>query len=212
MADPRRRITEGLRGLNAPPPPRRAAPAPPTPAGPSAVEAGEENPPRPTLEEAAAASASIDKESAQAKNSNPRRSRARAPRTPGTDDLPGRAVGNKRSLVAHLPARVRDALDHEVAQEHTTKGVVIMRALREGHDQLEKRAGTQTAPVGAPFPPERRVRRRLVVPHRVPTTYTLWPDECEALQHVAETLDLNQSELVTEALKLRYKLDLDPSN
>jgi hypothetical protein len=115
-------------------------------------------------------------------------------------------------MVAHLPARVRDALDQEVAREHTTKGVVIMRALREGHEQLAKRAGTQTAPAGGPFPPERRVRRRLAVPHRVPTTYTIWPDECDALQHVADKLDLNLSELVTDALALRYKLDLDPSN
>jgi hypothetical protein len=159
-----------------------------------------------------AAGASTNKQTAQAKNSNPRRSRARVQRTPGTGDLPGRSVGNKRSLVAHLPAEVRDALDQDVAQEHTTKGVVIMRALREGHDQLAKRAGTRTAPATGPFPPERRVRRRLAVPHRVPTTYTLWPDECEALQHVADKLDPNRSELVTDAFALRYQLDLDPSN
>ena len=133
MSDPRRRITEGLRGLNAPPPPRRAAAAPPAPAGPSAVEASEENPPRPTLEEAPAVGASTNTESAQAKNSNPRRSRDRAPRTPGTDDLPGRAVGNKRSLVAHLPARVRDA--HEFARRVLVfegDALNLHRALRLG--------------------------------------------------------------------------------
>jgi hypothetical protein len=112
-------------------------------------------------------------------------------------------------MVAHLPAHVRDALDQEVAEERATKGVVIMRALREGHDQLAQRAVSQTAPATGPFPAERRVRRRLAVAHRIPTTYTIWPDECEALQQVADTFDRNLSELVTEALSLRYKLDLD---
>jgi hypothetical protein len=105
----------------------------------------------------------------------------------------------------------RDALDVEVEQLGTTKGIVIMRALREQHGSFPSRP---VGPVDAtgPFPPERRVRRRRTVPHRVPTTYTLWPDECEALVQVANQPDLNLSELVTDALMLRYDITLDATS
>src|SRR5919106_2850745 len=208
MADPRRRISEGLRGLNAPPPPRRAPATLPMPTGRAAVETGEENRQRPRLEDTSAAGTSTDRKSTRAKTTTKRPQRGQDQSTRDADGLPGRAVGNKRAMVAHLPAHVRDALDQEVTRERATKGVVIMRALREGHDQLAQRAGSRAAPATGPFPAERRVRRRLAVAHRIPTTYTIWPDECEALQQVADTFDRNLSELVTAALALRYKLDL----
>jgi hypothetical protein len=47
------------------------------------------------------------------------------------------------------------------------------------------------------------------VPHRVPTTYTVWPDECDAIVQVADKLGVNLSQLVTEALILRYDRHLD---
>jgi hypothetical protein len=132
-----------------------------------------------------------------------------APSTPpSSDHLPGRQVGNKRSLVAHLPAKARDALDAEVEQLGTTKGIVIMRALREQHESFPP-PPVHSAEDTGPFPAERRVRRRRTVPHRVPTTYTLWPDECEALVRVADRLDVNLSELVTDALVLRYDIALN---
>lgn len=83
-----------------------------------------------------------------------------------------------------------------------------MRALREQHHDLSPRAERPPVPTG-PFPPERRVRRRQAVPRRIPTTYTLWPDECEALVHVADQLDLNLSELITGALLRRYDIATD---
>jgi hypothetical protein len=86
-----------------------------------------------------------------------------------------------------------------------------MRALRDHHHNLPPRT-TRPATATGPFPPERRVRRRLAVPHRVPTTYTLWPDECEALVQVADRLDVNLSELVTDALMLRYDIISTPQS
>jgi hypothetical protein len=117
-------------------------------------------------------------------------------------------VGNKRTLVAQLPARVREALDAEVAQLQTTKGVVIMRALRDQHHRLTSPAELRTEPDG-PFPPERPLGRRRTVTHRVPTTYTVWPDECDAIVQVAKQLGVNLSQLVTDALILRYDIHLD---
>jgi hypothetical protein len=117
-------------------------------------------------------------------------------------------VGNKRALVAQLPARVREALDAETAQLQTTKGVVIMRALRDQHHRLSSPPELRTEPDG-PFPPERPLGRRRTVTHRVPTTYTVWPDECDAIVHVAKQLGVNLSQLVTDALVLRYDIHLD---
>jgi hypothetical protein len=48
-----------------------------------------------------------------------------------SDNLAGRLGGDKRSLVAHLPAKVRDALDTEVERLRTTRGILIMRVLRD---------------------------------------------------------------------------------
>jgi hypothetical protein len=207
MADPRARITSGLRGLSAAPPPRpprtknpaagtaradRAAP-------PGADRGGDSN-----LHDSTGADPATPPTDAVPPT---RRRRARSAAS-SSDNLPGRAVGNKRSLVAHLPAKVRDTLDAEVEQLRTTKGIVIMRALRDHHHNLRPRTARSARATG-PFPPERRVRRRLTVPHCVPTTYTLWLDECEALVQVADRLDVNLSELVTDALLLRYDISLD---
>jgi hypothetical protein len=202
MADPRTRITSGLRGLSAAPPPRatrtKNPPAIPTRTAPADTEHGDSEPNDHTSADPAAPS----------KHAGPPTRRRRARSTTSSPDLPGRLVGNKRSLVAHLPAKVRDTLDAEVEQLRTTKGIVIMRALRDHHHNLPPRT-TRPATATGPFPPERRVRRRLAVPHRVPTTYTLWPDECAALVEVADRLDVNLSELVTDALMLRYDIALD---
>jgi hypothetical protein len=46
------------------------------------------------------------------------------------------------------------------------------------------------------------------VSHRVPTTYTVWPDECDAIVQVADKLGVNLSQLVTDALIFRYDIDL----
>jgi hypothetical protein len=204
MADPRQRITEGLKNMALPPPPARTPTTPPAAATPPATG---EHPDLPTS--AGGTGPEPDRPKAGQRRPTRERSPAKDTARPTNDKLPGRQVGNKRSLVAHLPARVRDALDQEVAADRTTKGVLIMRALREGHARLTDQPGPAAGTPAGPFPPERRVRRRLAVPHRVPTTYTVWPDECEALQHVAEDLDMNLSELVTDALALRYHLDLD---
>ena len=200
MADPRSRINSGLRGLSAAPPPRptrtEIPPAVPARTPPSGTDGG------PSDRTDAVAEAPSNR-------ARPAARRRRAPSAaPSSDNVPGRPVGNKRSLVAHLPAKARDALDAEVEQLGATKGIVIMRALRKQHESFPP------PPVGpgeaaGPFPLERRVRRRRAVPHRVPTTYTLWPDECEALVRVADRLDLNLSELVTDALVLRYDIALD---
>ncbi len=48
--------------------------------------------------------------------------------------------------------------------------------------------------------------------HRVPTTYTVWPDECDAIVHVAKQLGANLSQLVTDALILRYDIHLDSTS
>jgi hypothetical protein len=200
MADPRTRITSSLRGLSAAPPPRRtrttSLPATPSQSTPTGTDRTHSEPVGRTTTEGPAAPLE--------RPEPPTRRRRGRSTTPSPKKLPGRQVGNKRSLVAHLPAKVRDALDEEVSQLRTTKGIVIMRALREQHHDLSPRAARPASPTG-PFPPERRVRRRQAVPHRVPTTYTLWPDECEALVHVADQLDLNLSELVTGALLHRYE-------
>jgi len=205
MADPRQRITEGLKNMATLPPPPARTPTKLSAAAPTPSTGEHPDPPT--------AAGGAGPEPDRPKAGQRRRTRERSPTKdtprPPNDKLPGRQVGNKRSLVAHLPARVRDALDQEVAAERTTKGVVIMRALRESHAHLTAQPSPAAGTPAGPFPPERRVRRRLAVPHRVPTTYTLWPDECEALQHVAENLDMNLSELVTDALALRYHLDLD---
>jgi hypothetical protein len=203
MADPRTRITSGLRGLSAAPPPRatrsKGRPAQATPAA-AESDGSELNYNTDT------------KPGAPSKGAEPATRRRRARSTASSsDNLPGRLVGNKRSLVAHLPAGVRDALDAEVGQLRTTKGIVIMRALRDQHDNLPPRPIRPDKATG-PFPPERRVRRRRAVPHRVPTTYTLWPDECEALVEVADRLDVNLSELVTHALMLRYDITLNTAS
>jgi hypothetical protein len=63
-----------------------------------------------------------------------------------SDGRPGRLVGNKRALVAQLPARVREALDAEVAQLQTTKGDVIMRALRDQHHGSRHRPNHALSP------------------------------------------------------------------
>jgi hypothetical protein len=78
-----------------------------------------------------------------------------------------------------------------------------MRALREQYDRLAAQAERPSEPSG-PFPPERAPTRRRSVSNRVPTTYTLWPDECDALVEVAEQLGVNLSQLVTDALSLQY--------
>jgi hypothetical protein len=206
MADPRARITSGLRGLSAAPPPRpphtknsTARTARADRAAPPGAERGDSN-----LHDSRGADPAIPPTNAVPPT---RRRRARSTAS-SSDTLPGRAVGNKRSLVAHLPAKVRDTLDAEVEQLRTTKGIVIMRALRDHHQNVPPRTARSARATG-PFPPERRVRRRPAVPHRVPTTYTLWPDECEALVQVADRLDVNLSELVTDALMLRYDIALD---
>src|SRR5918995_273237 len=203
MADPRTRITSGLRGLSAAPPPRPTRTGNPpvisTRAAPADAERGD--PERDDVTGADPAAPSTHAEP-------PTRRRRTRSTASSSDNLPGRLVGNKRSLVAHLPARVRDALDAEVERLRTTKGIVIMRALRDQHDRLEPQP-TRPAQTAGAFPPERRVRRRRTVPHRVPTTYTLWPDECEALVQVADRLDVNLSELVTDALIVRYDITLD---
>ena len=203
MADPRTRITSGLRGLSVAPPPRAtpttSSPAVPTRPAPAVTDRGGSEQSGNTDDGPASPSKHAERTT--------RRRRARSTASP-PDGLPGRPVGNKRSLVAHLPARVRDALDAEVERLRTTKGIVIMRALRDQHDRLEPQP-TRPAQTAGAFPPERRVRRRRTVPHRVPTTYTLWPDECEALVQVADRLDVNLSELVTDALIVRYDITLD---
>jgi hypothetical protein len=48
--------------------------------------------------------------------------------------------------------------------------------------------------------------------HRVPTTYTVWPDECDAIVHVAKQLGVNLSQLVTDALILRYDIRHDSTS
>src|SRR5262249_46678742 len=115
----------------------------------------------------------------------------------------------KRALVAQLPAIVREALDVEVAQSKATKGIVIMRALREQYERLTP-AERVIEPAG-PFPTERPPNRRRSVPHRVPTTYTVWPDECDAMLQVADQLGINLSQLVTDALILRYEIACEPT-
>jgi hypothetical protein len=206
MADPRTRITSGLRGLSAAPPPRatrtKNPQAMPARTASADTERGDSEPNDNTGDDPAAPSTHAEPAS--------RRRRTRSTAS-SSDNLPGRLVGNKRSLVAHLPARVRDALDAEVERLRTTKGIVIMRALRDQHHNLSPRS-SRPGKVTGPFPPERRVRRRRAVPHRVPTTYTLWPDECEALVQVADRLDVNLSELVTDALILRYDITRDAAS
>ena len=205
MADPRTRITSGLRGLSAAPPPRATRTKNPT----SEPARADRAPADTEREDSERGDDTGADPAAPSKNAEPptRRRRARSPAS-SSDNLPGRLVGNKRSLVAHLPAKVRDTLDAEVEQLRTTKGIVIMRALRDHHHNLRPRTARSARATG-PFPPERRVRRRLTVPHCVPTTYTLWLDECEALVQVADRLDVNLSELVTDALMLRYDIALD---
>jgi hypothetical protein len=78
-----------------------------------------------------------------------------------------------------------------------------MRALREQYDRLTPQAERPSEPSG-PFPPERPPTRRRAVSNRVPTTYTLWPDECDAIVQVADQLGVNLSQLITDALSLRY--------
>jgi hypothetical protein len=82
-----------------------------------------------------------------------------------------------------------------------------MRALRDQHHRLAATAEPRTKSAG-PFPPERPLGRRRAVSHRVPTTYTVWPDECDAIVQVAAQLGVNLSQLVTDALVLRYDIDL----
>ena len=203
MANPRDRANKGLRGLAAPPPPRTATPPPPPP--PTLTP----EPRTVAVDEPVGESGNNGTPAPSSGTSTRRPRRATTPKPQDRDGIPGRPVGNKRALVAHLPASVRDRLDDEVRQLEATKGLVIMRALREHYDDLAKRTISPSTKGSGPFPTERRVRRRTNVPHRVPTTYTVWPDECEALVQVADELDVNLSELVTDALALRY--DIDPS-
>lgn len=200
MTDPRARITAGLRGLSAPPPPR-----------PATTQAA--RPDQPNLANESLRTGDAH-ERARSRTPRPTATQTRRQRrttAPGFDELPGRPVGNKRALVAQLPATVREALDSEVALSRATKGIVIMRALREQYDRLTPQAERPSEPSG-PFPPERPPTRRRAVPNRVPTTYTLWPDECDAIVHVADQLGVNLSELITDALALRYNLKLGAAN
>jgi hypothetical protein len=50
------------------------------------------------------------------------------------------------------------------------------------------------------------------VSHRVPTSYTVWPDECDAIVHVAKQLDVNLIQLATDALILRYDVRHDSTS
>jgi hypothetical protein len=61
-------------------------------------------------------------------------------------------------------------------------------------------------------PASQNLGRRRSVSHRVPTTYTVWPDECDAIVHVAKQLGVNLSQLVTDALILRYDVRHDSTS
>jgi hypothetical protein len=86
-----------------------------------------------------------------------------------------------------------------------------MRALRDQHHRLTSPAELRTEPSG-PFPPERPLGRRRTVSHRVPTSYTVWPDEFDAIVHVAKQLGVNLLQLVTDALILRYDVRHDSTS
>jgi hypothetical protein len=188
-----------MRGLAAAPPPRRAH-------RPAQTESHDQ--PRPDERDVRTEHSDNHGPAQEPKPAATSRQRQRRPSTRSSDELPGRNVGNKRALVAQLPATVREALDAEVAQSQATKGIVIMRALREQYDRLTPQAKRRPEPSG-PFPPERPLTRRRTVSNRVPTTYTLWPDECDAIVKAANQLGVNLSQLVTDALNLRYELGLD---
>lgn len=198
MADPRSRLSDGLKNLTATPPPRTQAMPPPPPRATPKVEPEAGTPKSEGLAQRSGGEAPPEPAA------KPRRiPRTNAKDAPVDDDIIGRPLGNKRSVVVYLPLSVRDSLDKRVADEGTTKGIVIMRTLRESHAELTKRAAAHTAPTdsNSPFPPERPARPRNDE-KKVPTTFTLFPDEAVALTQVARDLtDGNVSALVTDALQ-----------
>lgn len=201
MADPRARLSEGLKNLGAPPTRQTVPPPPPRPTP--------EPEPQPDPADTAPAPDDATTEPNGGGEAKPKPKTRRAPRPKpnaesGDDDLIGRPMGNKRSVVVYLPVSVRETLDERTADEGTTKGIIIMRTLRESHAELAKSAAAQAAPdPNSPFPPERPSRTR-TDEKKVPTTFTVFPDEAVALAQVARDLtDGNVSALVTDALELR---------
>lgn len=210
MADPRERINNGLRALKTPPPPRPSSPEPtaePAPDSPAPVEAEQ---PEPAPESPAPQPKSVATKPAAAPAPR-RQSRARQPKAQpvADDELIGRPLGNKRSVVVYVPGPIRERLDEEVEGERATKGLIIMRALREAYPKLSNSAPADDGGGVGPFPAERHPSRRRG-PAKVQTTFTLWPDEVQAVQQVAtEITGGNVSALVSDALALRYQLAVD---
>ncbi len=204
MADPQARAKAGLRGLSVPPPPRRATiPAPdPTPTAPAEAETGSRSPTEPAPQPDAAA---LRKRTSR-KTTSERNPPASPTKTEvGDDGLIGRTIGNKRSITVYLTVRTRQALDAEAAETGDSRGVIIMRAMRDGYQALAQELAAQDSRGVGPFPAERVSHRRRGDEPRLATTAILWPDEVAAIQQVATELTSgNVSALVNDALQLRY--------
>lgn len=213
MADPRARLSEGLKSLTSTPPPKRAVPPPPQRPEPQPSDSGRPSPttPDPPVEETPPEISTSRAGGGEVAPTGARSKPSRSPRRKATeqtledDDIIGRPLGNKRSVVVHLPLSLRETLDKRVEEENTTKGVIIMRTLREAHAELAKRASHHPSDPtpSSPFPAERPVRPR-TNEKKVATTFTVFPDEAVALTQVARDLtDGNVSALVSDALELR---------